>query len=155
VLQPFASPVALACLLAALAATAQTAPARCSIILTGKAGEPPVLSLAPDTVTLLMLDAPIVRESVELEGRARFAVVSVEERTIMLLPAVALGPGERLALRFSYREGSPQSVVFLLTGQPGTVDTVVTVSRPQQPVEACRSAVHLSAARWALERCHP
>ena len=28
--------------------------------------------------------------------------------------------------------------MFLLTGQPGTVDTVVNVSRPQQTVEACR-----------------
>ncbi len=38
--------------------------------------------------------------------------------------------------------------MFLLTGQPGKVDTVVNVSRPQQTVEACR--VELSATR---ERC--
>jgi uncharacterized protein (TIGR02268 family) len=66
----------------------------------------------------------------------------------MLALAVPLEPEERLALRFTYREGTPSSAVFLLTSQPGTVDTVVTVSRPRQTVEACR--VELSATR---ERC--
>ena len=40
-------------------------------------------------------------------------------------------------------------MVFLLTGQPGTVDTVVDVSRPQQTLEACR--VELSATREHCE----
>ncbi len=151
-LRPFAPPLALASLLVGLAATAQAAPggrsAPRSIVLTGKAGESPLLYPAPGTVTVLILDAPIVRESVEMEGRARFAVVDVGDRTVTLSPAVALGPAERLALRFTYREGFPATVVFLLTGQPGMVDEVVNVSRPQQTVEACR--VELSATR---ERC--
>jgi uncharacterized protein (TIGR02268 family) len=83
-----------------------------------------------------------------VEGRARFAVVEVGEQSVTLSPAVALGTGERLALRVTCREGSPASVVFLLTGQPGTVDGLVNVSRPQQTFEACR--VELSATR---ERC--
>ncbi|HZI10187.1 MAG TPA: DUF2381 family protein, partial [Myxococcus sp.] len=36
------------------------------------------------------------------------------------------------------RYGFPSTVVLLLTGQPGTVDVVVNVRRPQQTVEACR-----------------
>ena len=131
-----------------LAATAQAAPAGRSVVLTGKAGESPLIYLAPDAPTFILLDAPIVRESVEVEGRARFAVVEVGDQSVTLSPSVALGPGERLALRFTYREGFPSSVVFLLTGQPGAADGVVNVRRPQQTVEACR--LELSATR---ERC--
>jgi uncharacterized protein (TIGR02268 family) len=151
-LRPSFPPFAFASLLVGLAATAQAAPtggsAPRSIVLTGKAGESPLLYLSPDAPTFILLDAPIVRESVQVEGRARFARVDPCDQCITLALAVPLGPKERLALRFTYREGSPQSVVFLLTGQPGTVDTVVNVSRPQQTVEACR--VELSVTR---ERC--
>lgn len=150
--RPFAPPFALASLLVGLAATAQVAPigrsAPRSVVLTGKAGESPLIYLAPGTFTLIILDAPIVRESVEMEGHARFARVDPGDMSITLEPSVPLRPTERLALRFTYREGFPASVVFLLTGQQGTVDGVVNVSRPQQSVEACR--VELSATR---ERC--
>jgi uncharacterized protein (TIGR02268 family) len=102
-LRPYASPWALASLLVGFAATAQVAPARRSaprsVVLTGKAGESPLISVAPGTFTLLLLDAPIARESVQVEGRDRFAVVDVGDRTITLSPAVALGPAERLTLR--------------------------------------------------------
>ncbi|KFE71992.1 hypothetical protein DB31_0253 [Hyalangium minutum] len=139
--------------LVGLAATAQTAPvghsAPRSVVLTGKAGEAPLIFLAPGIVTVLLLDAPLVREAVELEGRARFSVVDVGERTVTLSPAVALGPAERLALRVTYREGIPSSAVFLLTGQPGQRDEVVNVLRPQQSGEACR--VELAALRGQCE----
>jgi uncharacterized protein (TIGR02268 family) len=148
-LRPYFSPFALASLLVSLAATAQAAPAGRSVVLTGKAGESPLLYLAPGSLTVILLDAPIVRESVQVEGRARFAKVDPGDQWITLaLGAQPLGPEERLALRFTYREGFPSSVVFLLTGQPGEVDTVVNVSRLPQTVEACR--VELSATR---ERC--
>ena len=107
-----------------------------------------MLNLSPEAPTFILLDAPIVRESVQVEGRARFARVDPSDQGITLALAVPLGPQERLALRFTYREGTPQTVVFLLTGRTGPVDTVVNVSRPQQPVEACRA--ELSATR---ERC--
>ena len=146
--QPFAPSFALASLLVGLTATAQPAPAGRSVVLTGKAGESPLISIAPGTVTALLLGARIVRESVQVEGRARFAVFVVGDEGVTLSPAVALAPGERLALRVTYQEGSPASVVFLLTGQPGAADGVVNVSRPQQTFEACR--VELSTTR---ERC--
>ncbi len=147
-LRPFTPRLALVSLLVGLTATAQGTPAGRSFFLTGKAGESPLIYLAPGIVTMLRLDARIIPESVQVEGRARFAVIEVGDQSITLSPAVALGPGERLALRFSYREGSPASVVFLLTGHVGTADGLVNVSRPPQTVEACR--VELSATR---ERC--
>jgi hypothetical protein len=58
-----------------LAAAAQAAPAGRSVVLTGKAAEAPLIYPAPGTVTLILLDALIVRESVEVEGRARFSRV--------------------------------------------------------------------------------
>ncbi|WP_224370733.1 DUF2381 family protein [Hyalangium versicolor] len=144
--------VALASLLGSIAATAQAAPAGRSgprsIVLTGKAGESPLIYLAPGSFTFIVLDAPIVRESVQVEGRARFARVDPSDLGITLVLAAPIAPTERLALRFTYREGSPGSAVFLLTGQPGEVDAVVSVSRPQQTVAACQ--VELSAT---IERC--
>ncbi|HEX8698374.1 MAG TPA: DUF2381 family protein [Myxococcaceae bacterium] len=149
-LRLFTPPFALASLLVGLTATAQPAglAAPRSVVLTGKAGEAPLLYLSPGTFTFIVLDAKIIRESVEVEDRTRFARVDPADEGITLALAVPLAPGERLALRFTYREGFPSSVVFLLTGQPGKVDAVVNVSRPQQTVETCR--VELSTAR---ERC--
>jgi uncharacterized protein (TIGR02268 family) len=149
-LRLFTPPFALASLLVGLTATAQPAglAAPRSVVLTGKAGEAPLLYLAPGTFTFIVLDARIIRESVVVEGRARFSRVDPADEGITLALAAPLAPGERLALRFTYREGFPSNVVLLLTGQPGTVDVVVNVSRPQQTVEACR--VELSATR---ERC--
>jgi uncharacterized protein (TIGR02268 family) len=145
-------PAALASLLVGFAAMAQAVPAGRavprSIVLTGEAGESPVIYVAPGSFTLIVLDAPIVRESVQVEGRARFARVDPGDEGITLALAAPLGPTERLALRFTYREGTPASVVLLLASQPGTVDTVVNVSRPQRAAEACR--VELAAER---ERC--
>jgi uncharacterized protein (TIGR02268 family) len=148
-LQPFLPSFACASLLVGLAATAQAAPR--SVVLTGKAGEAPLISLAPSSFTFIILDAPIVRESVQVEGRARFARVDPGDQSITLALAAPLGPMERLALRFAYREGSPVSVVFLLTGQPGEADTVVNVSRPQQTVEACRVELSTTRERWEAQ----
>ncbi len=142
-------PLALASLLIGLTAAAQAAPtgrfAPRSVIFTG---EPPLLYLEPGTFTVILLDAPIERESVEVEGRARFTRVDPGDQSITLALRVPLRPGERLALRFTYRDGSPRNAMFLLTGQPGAVDQLVHVSRPPQAVEACQ--VELAATR---ERC--
>ncbi len=147
--RPFTSPLVLAILLVSLAATAaQAASAKRSVVLTGTAGEAQVLHLAPGTETFLLLDDPILRESVEVEGRARFVRVDAGDQGITLELRTPLRPGEGLELRFTYREGSPRSAVFLLTSQPGLVDEVVKVSRPPQAVEACH--VELAATR---ERC--
>jgi hypothetical protein len=74
-LRPVTPSFALATLLVGLTATAQAAPAGRSLFLTGKAGESPLIYLAPGVVTMIRLDARIIPESVQVEGRARFAVV--------------------------------------------------------------------------------
>ncbi|WP_224363708.1 DUF2381 family protein [Hyalangium versicolor] len=142
---------ALAAVLVSLAGTALAAPAARSVVLTGKAGESPFIALALGTFTLLVLDAPIVRESVQVEGRARFSRVDPADQGITLALAEPLGPTERLALRFSYREGFPTSVVFLLTGAQGEADTVVNVSRPKQTLEVCREALSATRERWEAQ----
>ncbi|MDC0709351.1 DUF2381 family protein [Stigmatella sp. ncwal1] len=151
-LHPCIFPFALAALLMGLPAAAQAAHGGLSttrsIVLSDKEGESPLLYLAPGTFTFIILDAPILRESVEVEDRARFARVDPADQAITLALRAPLAPTERLTLRFTYREGSPSSAVFLLTGQPGEADTVVNVSRPPQTTEACR--VELSVTR---ERC--
>ena len=147
--RPFTAPLVLAILLVSLAATAaQAASAKRSVVLTGAAGQAQVLHLAPGTETFLLLDDQILRESVEVEGRARFTRVDPGDQSITLALRVPLRPGEQLELRFTYREGSPRSAVFLLTSQQGLVDEVVRVSRPPQAVEACH--VELAATH---ERC--
>jgi uncharacterized protein (TIGR02268 family) len=145
-LQTFLSPFALAALLVGLAAPAQAAPR--SFVLTDKADESSLIYLVRGRVTMILLSAPIVREAVEVEGRARFAVVEVGDQSITLVPAVQLKPGERLAVHVTFREGFPSSAVLFLTGSTSEPDSMVSVSRPQQPIEAC--TVELSAAR---ERC--
>jgi len=117
-------------------------------VLTGKLGEAPLIHLAPGSFTLILLDAPIVRESVQVEGRDRFARVDPSDQGITLALAGPLQPTERLALRFSYREGFPSSVVLLLTGRVEQPDIMVSVSRPPQTIEACQ--VELTSQR---ERC--
>jgi uncharacterized protein (TIGR02268 family) len=141
--------LALALFLLILAATAaQGAAAKRSVMLTGTAGEPPVLYLAPDTVTSILLDAPIDQESVQVDSRARFSRVDPSKLGITLVLRTPLMPNEQLALRFTYQEGSPRDAVLLLTGKPGVVDEVVNVRRPPQAVETCRE--ELTATR---ERC--
>jgi len=158
--QPHSPALVLTALLAGLAASAQAGSAKRavprSIVLTGEVGKAPVLYLMQGTVTVVLLDGPIVRESVEVEGRARFARVDPSEQGLMLLLQGPLEPGERLALRFDYREGVPRSAVLLLTGQPGRVDAVVNVSRPPQTVEACHAelAAPESPRRTATARVH-
>jgi len=148
-LQTFVSPFALVSLLVGLAATAaQGAAAKRSIVLTGKAGEAPVLYLKPGTATFLLLDGLILRESVEVEERGRFARVDPSEQGLTLALQAPLKPGERLMLRFSYREGSPREAVFLLTARPGEVDEVVNVTRPPQSLEACHAELAV-----VQERC--
>jgi len=160
--RPFTPPLALASLLVGLTATAQATPSGRSVVLTGKAGESPLIHVAPGTVTAILLGAPILRESVQVEDRARFAVFEVSDQGVTLSPAVKLAPGDRLALRVTYREGSPAGVVFLLTGQPGTADGLVNVSRPQQTFEACREELatlrercEAQAQEWGALKARP
>jgi uncharacterized protein (TIGR02268 family) len=148
----FVHAVALASLLVGMTAAGQPAPVSRalprSVVLTGRPGEPPEVRVAPGFSTLLRFDARMIRESVEVEGRARFAIVDPGDQTLTLEPAVALGPQERVVVRVTFREGAPASAMFVLVPPTSEVDTLISVSRPPQSVAACQ-------AEWVAthERC--
>jgi Protein of unknown function (DUF2381) len=132
-LRPFIPCFALAFLLVGLTAAAQSGQSRRSIVLTGKAGESPLIYLAGGQTTVILLDAKIVRESVKLQGPSFFKLADVGDAMIVLTPWVPFPPKTRLSLEFTYREGTPRTVELLLTEEPGQVDLAVEVSRPKQP----------------------
>ncbi len=128
--RPFTPSLALTSLLVSLTATAQAVPVGRSVVLTGKVGESPLIYLAPGAVTMIRLDARIIPESVQVEGRARFAVVEVGEQSVTLSPAVALVDiglpgmdGYELARALRGRYGTSVRLVALTGyGQPSDID---------------------------------
>jgi uncharacterized protein (TIGR02268 family) len=133
----------LASLLTGVAAAAQPASlkraAPRTVIITGLTGKPHDIRVAPGFLTTLLLDAPIERLSVEVEGRERFSVMDAGDQLIGLMPESPLGPEESRILRVRYLAGSPESAEFRLIAAPAEVDTVITVSRPRLPTEACQA----------------
>ena len=93
--RPFTPSFALASLLVGLTATVQATPAGRSVVIAGSSGESPVLYVAPGTVTVILLGAQIVRESVQVEGRARFAVFEVVEGLASPSETLRAPDGER------------------------------------------------------------
>ncbi len=94
------------------------------------------MRVAVGTTTFLRFDAPIERGSLEVEGRKeRFHLVDVGEQFIVLEPALAPGPGERLGLKVRYRGGAyPVQAVFALVSHDTQVDGEVKVARrPRTP----------------------
>jgi uncharacterized protein (TIGR02268 family) len=143
----------LASLLTGVAAAAQPASlkraAPRTVVITGQPGKPHDIRVAPGVLTTLLLDAPIERLSVKVEGRERFSVMDAGDQLIALMPESPLSPEESLTLRARYRAGSPEFAEFRLIAASAEVDTVVTVNRPQPPAEACQA--ELFAARQRCE----
>jgi len=142
---PFLLPaLTLATVLLGAAAVAQPAPpqraAPRAVLLKGRAGESLDVRVAPGFLTTIRLDAPLVREAIEVEGRARFSVDAGDE-TLSVEPLAPLGPNESRLLRVPYRAGSPAFAVFRLLAATDEVDTVLTVSRPQPSAETCLPAL--------------
>lgn len=143
----------LASLLTVVASAAQTASlqraAPRTVIITDRTGKPHDIRVAPGFLTTLLFDAPIERLSVEVEGRERFSVMDAGDQLIGLMPELPLGLKESRTLRVRYRAGDLEFAEFRLIADPAEVDTVVTVSRPQLPAEACQA--ELIAARQRCE----
>jgi uncharacterized protein (TIGR02268 family) len=143
----------LASLLTGIAAAAQPASlkraAPRTVVITAGTAKPHDIRVAPGFLTTLLLDAPIERLAVEVEGRERFSVVDAGDQLIGLMPESPLGLEESLTLRIRYRAGSPALAELRLIADPAEVDTVVTVNRPQLPSEACQA--ELSATRQRCE----
>lgn len=134
--------VAILSLLLGIAAPAQPLPATRErierrVVLFGNPAEPtPELRISSGIATLLLFDAPLDRDAVELEGRSRFRFVEVGERALVLEPSVELGQGERLMLRVRYSDGAaPMQGTFALVSNPSEVDARVEVFRRRDSIE--------------------
>jgi len=90
-----------------------------------------VLRVAPDAATLVLFDAPVVRESVDTEAlKGFFQRVEVNERSLVLEPAAELPANTALKLTVRFADGpSPPQGVFALASHPDVVDTQVEVRR--------------------------
>lgn len=103
--------------------------------------------VARNILTNIILDAPVEKTSVELEGRvSHFRLVEIAERMLTLEPSVELTPEERLGLRLRLKDGT--GVTLVLTAHPSQVDTRVDVARPLSP-EAVRAELAEAKARLA------
>ncbi|MBE4751403.1 DUF2381 family protein [Corallococcus sp. ZKHCc1 1396] len=111
------------------------------LALTGSAAEPvPVLRVAGGVLTALVFDAPLERDSLELEGRERFRLVDVGERSVLLEPVADLAPGERLGLRVRFSEGErAEPAVLMLVTHPSDVDARVRIFRRALSVPALQA----------------
>ncbi|MFP2958258.1 DUF2381 family protein [Myxococcus sp. 1LA] len=134
--------VAILSLLLGIAAPAQPLPATRErierrVVLSGNPAEAaPEVRISSGIATLLLFDAPLDRDAVELEGRARFRFVEVGERALVLEPSVDLGQGERLTLRVRYSDGAaPLQGAFALVSDPSEVDARVEVFRRRDSIE--------------------
>ncbi|NOK16452.1 DUF2381 family protein [Corallococcus carmarthensis] len=116
-------------------------------------GEPVLeVQVAAGILTTLVLDSALDRNSVELEGRARFQFVDVGERSINLKPTMELGAGERLMLRVRFTDGaSPEHAVFALVSRPSEVDSHVEVSRRPLSPEALQAELSEVRAQLAAK----
>lgn len=126
----------LALLLTGTTAAAQPYPAtrerqeRRIALPTGPEAPAPEVHVARGVLTTLVLDAPVEKASVELEGRvSRFKLVEVGERLIALEPSTELGPNERVGLRARLKDGT--TVALVLTSHPTQVDTRLDVECPR------------------------
>lgn len=135
-------PVAILTVLLGLTASAQPLSAarerqgRRVALSSGPSDPVPELRVAAGVLTTLVFDAPLDRSSVELEGRERFRLVDAGDRSLVLEPAVDLGPGERLGLRVLFAgSSSPIQGQFILITRRAEVDTRIEVFRRKDSVE--------------------
>lgn len=108
------------------------------------------LHVARGVPTIVVVDAPFDRDSVELEGLTdRFRLAEVGDRSLLLEPIEDLAPGERLELRARLLRGSTQEqILFVLVSHPSEVDARVEVFHPQQ-VEALQAELAAKDAELA------
>ncbi|WP_164001580.1 DUF2381 family protein [Pyxidicoccus caerfyrddinensis] len=107
---------------------------------------PVEIRVAPGTVTTLVFDASLDRQSVELD-RTRFALVDVGDRTLILEPLAEL-KGE-VALRVRFADASQPESKFNLITHPAEVDSQVRLFRDARSPEAMQAQVAELEARCA------
>jgi len=142
-LQPVTPAWALLLLLAVTAAEAQPARGRNITVAACPGALLPEVRVAAGYTTALVLDAPVDKDSVQLDtppGAPRVRVLAVGEHTVVFETLVTPGREERWVLRVRYAgEALPAWAAFALAAHPGgAVDMRVDAVRPRQPPEGCQ-----------------
>lgn len=103
----------------------------------------PELRLTPGLALTLVFDTPVrpIRQGgVQVEGRERFSIVSLDEegRVLTLVLSREEKPGKPLRLRVSFTDGGvPPKAEFDLVTQSAQAETHVQVYRQPRSAEAC------------------
>jgi uncharacterized protein (TIGR02268 family) len=102
---------------------------------------PTELRVAANTVTTVMLNGPLDRDSLVVD-RTRFKWAEVSDQALMLQPFTDLGPGERLVVKVNFKDRAvPAQAVFVVTTHPTQVDGTVEVDRRANTPEALSAAL--------------
>jgi uncharacterized protein (TIGR02268 family) len=103
------------------------------------AGTAPEIHALLGVTTAIVFDAEIDQTSVQVD-RTRVKLVDVGARSILFVPLLEIGLGERLGLTVRYAAGgSPEQAHFAIVSRPPTVDTVLSVLRGPQSLAACQA----------------
>ncbi|NTX15467.1 DUF2381 family protein [Myxococcus sp. CA056] len=93
--------------------------------------------VSPGLSTVLLFDADVVSDSIEIEGRNLFTRVDVGQATVRLALSPRASPGERLRFSVRFRDGAaPTGASFLLVVHPAKANAVVEVFRSSRTVES-------------------
>ncbi|RKI11804.1 DUF2381 family protein [Corallococcus sp. AB030] len=112
----------------------------------------PEIAISSGLSTALFFDSDLMRDSVELEGRDRFALVDVGQATIRLVPSSRVAPGERFRLVVRFRDGAaPLSAFFLLRIHPAKAESLIEVYRGKRTIETYQQEAREAHAE--LLRC--
>jgi hypothetical protein len=142
-LQPVTPARALLLLLVVTAAEAQPARSRSVTVAVCPGELLPEVRVAAGYTTALVLDAPVDKDSVQLDtpqGHPRIRVLAVGEHSILFETLVTPSREERWVLRVRYAgEARPEWAAFALAAYPGgAVDIRVDAVRPRQLPEGCQ-----------------
>ncbi len=102
-------------------------------------GEAHPVRIRPRFTTTFLFDTPLRRGGVELEGRERFKLVTLDEaaQVLTLIPPPTPLPGERLKLTVHFADGAaPVSATFWLEVHPAWAEQQVEVYRHPRPLES-------------------
>ncbi|MCP3144537.1 DUF2381 family protein [Pyxidicoccus xibeiensis] len=105
------------------------------------ADKPVELHVAPDYLTTLEFDSPVVRDSVSLDDSGgRFALFEATNRTVVLRPAMEVASGQSVTLTVPFADDlAPPRAVFSLVTHGSEVDGQVMVSRLPRTAEAVQA----------------
>ncbi len=111
-----------------------------SITLSAHPGAPPPeVWVALGRRTLIVFDARIDKGSVQLDP-ARFTLVDVGERSVLIEPVAGSVDPERAVLRVRYAEGGlPEWATLFLVLRSGEADGQVELLRPPLTLESCQA----------------